>query len=599
MKKMSKLLSILLITTLMGACTPKGNDSKPAGTTGTTTATSTDTSSPSSGGTGLKDGKFVAEAQGHNAPLTLEVTIADKQITAIDITDHKETEEISDPALDRIPKGIIEAQSLAVDTVSGATYTSNAILTAVENALIEAGGDIAAFKENKGEEKEGTAVSYEADVIVVGAGIAGVSAALEATNQGAKVILLEKMASIGGSTIRSGGKIQAAGTSIQKAAGIEDTPEQFVDYLMEVGENQVDRSFIELIANNSADNVEWLISNGVELSDEIELVHSSITPARGHFPVNGSGSGIVLPLYEKLKEKNVQVLLETPALSLISEEGRVIGVKATNLAKDDITITAKAVILATGGFSRNPEYIAEYYPSSGNFTSNAGDGNTGDGITMGLSVDADLVMPDGGINLALNPYTYYGYGEEAKGLFVTPEGERFMDESVFHFKRTRIMMDEGIDNCWYIFDESVFNDRVAKSLEEKMTVEAGSIEELAEKMSADPTKLKATIEKYNELAKKGEDTDFNKSKDFMEPIESGKYYAAHFVMSNSGTHGGLKIDIDSHVINKSGDIIPGLYAAGEVASGQILHKEYPGSGTALIAFLTFGRQAGAAAANEK
>ena len=545
-----------------------------------------------------KAGTYTGEAEGHNGKVKVEVEVDAEKILSVKIVENEETEGVADPAIEKIPNEIVEGQTLAVDTVAGATVTSSAILLAVEEALKEAGADIDALKANKADEKEGQKITKDVDLVVVGAGIAGLAATLEAANNGANVILLEKMPAAGGSTIRSGGKILGANTKLQKEKGIEDTPEQFAEYLMEVGENKVDKDFIELIANNSAENLDWLVENGVELEQDVEPLHSSIKPDRGHWTANGSGAGFTQPLEAKIKEKGIEILYETPATSLIEKDGKIVGVMAENADGDEITVNAKAVILATGGFSRNEEMMEEYFPSAGNTTTNVGEGNTGDGILMGKDAGAELIMNDAGINMALNSPTYYGYGEEAKGLFVTPSGERFMDESIFHFSRTRLMMDEDIDNIWYVFDENTFNDRVAGALEAGTAVEAESIEELAEKMDTDPAKLKATIEKYNEMSKAGEDTEFGKDSQFMVPVEEGKFYAAHMTMSNSGTHGGLKIDIDGKVIGTDGDVIPGLYAAGEVASGQILYKEYPGSGTAIISFLTFGRQAGKAATEE-
>lgn len=543
-------------------------------------------------------GTYAGEADGHNGKVTVEVEVDAEKILSVKVMDNDETEGIADPAIEKIPTKIVEDQTLAVDTVAGATVTSSAILLAVEEALKEAGADIDALKANKAEDEEGEKITKDVDLVVVGAGIAGLAATLEAANNGADVILLEKMPAAGGSTIRSGGKILGAGTKLQEEKGIEDTPEQFADYLMEVGENEVNKDFIDLIANKSAENIDWLVENGVELEQDVEPLHSSIKPDRGHWTANGSGAGFTQPLEAKIKDKGIEILYETPATSLIEEDGKIVGVMAENADGDIITVNAKAVILATGGFSRNEEMMEEYFPSSGDVTTNVGDGNTGDGILMGKEAGAELIMNDAGINMALNSPTYYGYGEEAKGLFVTPSGERFMDESIFHFSRTRLMMELGIDNCWYVFDENTFNDRVAGALEAGTAVEADSIEELAEKMDADPAKLKDTVEKYNKMSKAGEDIEFGKDAQFMNPIEEGKFYAAHMTMSNSGTHGGLKIDIDGRVIDTEGNPIPGLYAAGEVASGQILYKEYPGSGTAIISFLTFGRQAGQAATEE-
>lgn len=540
-------------------------------------------------------GTYTSEAEGYNGEVKVEVEVDSENILSVKVIEEEETEGIADPAIENIPAEIVDNQTLAVEAVSGATATSGAILLAVEAALKEAGADIDALKAKDTEDKEGEQVTKDTDIVVVGAGIAGLAATLEAANNGADVILIEKMAAAGGSTIRSGGKILAANTVIQKEQGIEDTPEQFSEYLMEVGENEVDEEFIDLIANKSAENIDWLIENGVEFAEDIEPVHSSIKPDRGHYAANGSGAGFTQPLEAKIKEEGIEILYETPGISLIEENGEIVGVLAENADGDDITINAKAVILATGGYSQNEEMVAEYFPSSIGVPTNAGEGNTGDGILMGEEVGAELIMHDAGINMALNSPTYYGYGEEAKGLFVNPEGARFMDESEFHFTRTRIMMDEGIDNCWYVFDENTFNDRVAGALEAGTAVEADSIEELAEKMGADSAELEATVAEYNQMSKDGEDTSFGKDAEFMTPIEDGKFYAAHMTMNNSGTHGGLKIDIDGKVIDESGDTIPGLYAAGEVASGQILYKEYPGSGTAILSYLTFGREAGKAA----
>ncbi|NLC65968.1 MAG: FAD-dependent oxidoreductase [Clostridium sp.] len=555
--------------------------------------------SPETGAEGLYTaGTYTGEADGHNGKVKVEVEVDAEKILSVKVLENEETEGIADPAIENIPAKIVADQTLAVDTVAGATVTSEAILLAVEEALKEAGADIDALKAKKSDDKDGEKITKDVDLVVVGAGIAGLAATLEAINNGANVILLEKMPAAGGSTIRSGGKILGANTKWQKEKGIEDTAEQFSEYLMEVGENKVDKDFIDLIANKSAENLNWLEENGVEFEPDVEALHSSIKPDRGHWTANDSGAGFTQPLEAKIKEEGGEILYETPATSLIEKDGKVVGVMAENADGDEITINAKAVILATGGFTRNEDMVKEYFPSAGNITTNVGDGNTGDGILMGKEVGAELIMNDAGINLALNNPTYYGYGEEAKGLFVDPSGERFMDESKFHFTRTRIMMDLDIDNCWYVFDENTFNDRVAGALEAGTAVEADSIEELAEKMEADPVKLKSTLDKYNEMSKAGEDTDFGKSADFMNAVEEGKFYAAHMTMSNSGTHGGLKIDIDGKVIDTKGDVIPGLYAAGEVASGQILYKEYTGSGTAIISILTFGRQAGKSAAEE-
>jgi fumarate reductase flavoprotein subunit len=543
---------------------------------------------------------FSGEAIGHNGPVTVEVGYADGKITSVEVAEHQETVGIGDAAVKAVPASIVEHQSLGVDTITGATVTSKAILAAVEAALVKAGADVTALKQVAVAQGEGTDIFMETDVVVVGGGIAGTAAALEAANNGVTVILLEKLPFLGGSTIRSGGKILGAETPLQKKLGVQDSAEDFAQFLMETGEYQVNEEFINLIAHNSGENIQWLLDNGVELADELEPLHTLYRPElRGHFSANGSGAGFITPLEAKLKEKEtVEILYSTPARELIEEGGRVVGVVAENDRGDTIRIQAKTVILATGGFPRNPEMVEKYFPAAGDFTTNAGEGNTGDGILMGMDVGADIVMPNAGIDLMLNPVTYHGYGEAATELFVTPEGKRFIDEREFHFRRTRVLYDYDVDHHWYIIDSKSYSDRIGAALEAGFAFKADSIAELAGEIEVDPGVLTATVERYNELCAAGTDADFGKPAEFMVPINEGPFYALTMRKSNSGTHGGLKITIDAQVLDTAGKIIPGLYAAGEVASGQILHREYPGSGTAILAFLTFGRQAGSAAAAE-
>lgn len=546
----------------------------------------------------FKAGSYTVETKGHNGNVKVTVTVDENLIKEVKVVEHKETKGVSDPAIENIPLKIVEGQTLAVDTITGCTVSSKAILTAVEEALTQAGADIAALKVEAENNKAAQKITKETDIVVIGAGVAGLSAAIEAAEAGGKVILLEKMPAAGGSTIRSGAKILAAESSIQKAAGIKDSAADFAKFLMEVGEEKVDKEFINLIANNSGENIEWLIKNGVKFEDKIEPLHSYLSPARGHIVAEDSGANLIMPLQAKAKELGVEILLETPAGNLITQGDKVTGVNAKNTNGDEITINAKAVIIATGGFDRNPELIAKYYPSAGKFSTNVGEGNTGDGLLMAEKVGAQILNNNAGIRLVLNPETWFGYGEAADGLFVSPEGKRFMDEKDFHFTRTRIMYDVNIEHCYYIFDESDYSENVGKALAAGTAFEAATIEELAQKIGADTGTLKATFDRYNQLAKKGKDVDFNKPAKFLTPIVKGKLYAAKMSASLSGTIGGIKININGQALNAENQAISGLYAAGEVANGQIFYREYPGSGSSIIANLTFGRQAGAAAAKD-
>lgn len=345
-----------------------------------------------------------------------------------------------------------------------------------------------------------------------------------------------------------------------------------------------------------------MIENGVEMKEEITKLHSSYEFGFGHRTAGfddvpaGGGVGMTKPLTDKITELGGEVLVETPASELIVKDGEVVGVKAVNKDGDDITINAKAVILATGGFAASEDLMKEYHPflKAGSMAHGGNKGNTGDGITMAKAVDSKLLFHDSGIDLGVNSPTYYGYGEEYTGLYVTPEGDRFMDETKFHFTRTRILMDLGFNDIWAVTDQA--NDRVEASVKDGMAFKADSIEELAKLIEADPQKLETTINRYNKLSDKGNDEDYDKDPQFLNKIEGPTYYALKLSMGSSGTIGGLVTTINGEVLDNDDQVIKGLYAAGEVASGQVLYKEYPGSGTAIALYLAYGRQAGRTAA---
>lgn len=540
--------------------------------------------------------------KGHAEGLQVEVTFEGNVITEVKVLEHNETPGISDAALNDIPKAIVEHNSIKVDVVTGATNTSNGIIDAVKQAIEKAGLKVSDFEKEIATSSEGEEITLDTEIVVVGGGIAGLSAALEAIQNGAEVILIEKMPVTGGSTMMSGGLILAAESSISKKLNRTETAQDLADYWYEVSEGKADKEFIELAAKTSGENIDWMIENGVEMKEEITKLHSSHELSFGHRTAGfddvpaGGGVGFTEPLTEKIIELGGQVLLQTPATELIVEDGVVVGVKATNEKGDDITINAKAVILATGGFAGSEELMKEYHPflKLGSMAHGGNKGNTGDGIIMAKAVDAKLLFHDSGIDLGVNSPTFYGYGEEYKGLYVTPEGDRFMDETRFHFTRTRILMDLGFNEIWAITDQG--NDRVEASIENGMAFKADSIEELAELIQADVEKLDATVTRYNELAAKGKDEDFDKDAQYLQKIEGPTYYALKLFMGNSGSIGGIVTTIDGEVINNQDQVIKGLYAAGEVASGQVMYKEYPGSGSAIAFYLAFGRQAGRAAA---
>ncbi|MBP7222371.1 MAG: FAD-dependent oxidoreductase [Sedimentibacter sp.] len=553
--------------------------------------------------TGLyKPGTYTGEGDGMGGKVKVSVKVDDNNILEVKVLENDETKGIGDAAIDKIPSMIVEGQTLSVDAVTGATLTSNAILTAVEAALKEAGADISKLKTVAEGETVNDDKTYETEVVVVGSGAAGLSAALEAANNGAKVILVEKLAMTGGSTARSGGKIQAAGTDIQKSHGVEDNADLYYNHLMSVGENKVDPVKIRLIADNSLADFNWLVENGVEFSKNIEQLHEKYRPIRGHYvsaqdgkvEQDGHGWAITQPLEKMAKEKGVEILLETPAKKLITDNnGTVTGIECEDAKGNKIIVNAKAVILATGGYDFNKELLEEYAPLVKPVYSTVAPGNVGDGLIMARDAGAKIQSGGGAVLLYLDLAVGVG---EVGGLYVDTTGSRFMDETDFWFTRTKKLMDRNQLGMFYITDAKGKSDRFDALVKDGKMVEGSTIEELAGKLGM--TELISTVERYNELAKKGVDEDFNKKPEYMKTVDEGPFYAIAFAPITSGTFGGPVTNEKAQVIAEKGGIIKGLYAAGEVANGDIFYQEYPGSGSSISTCVGMGRIAGRVAAEE-
>lgn len=576
-----------LLSTMMLGC-----QSKPA------------TNGDNSGTTGglFKPGTYTGEGEGIGGKVKVSVTVDENSIKEVKIIENAETKGIADAALERIPAAIVEGQTLAVDTVTGATVTSQAILAAVEAALKEAGADIEALKIKTASTGSKDTMTYDTEVVVVGGGAAGLSAALEAANNGAKVMLVEKLPMTGGSTARSGGKVQAAGTDIQKSHGVEDNADLYYNHLMTVGENKVDPVKIRLIADNSLADFNWLVENGVEFSKNIEQLHEKYRPIRGHYvsvqdgkvEQDGHGWAITQPLEKKAREKGVEILLETPATKLIVDEnGAITGIECENASGQKVIINSKAVILATGGYDLNKELLKEYAPLVEPVHSTVAVGNVGDGLIMARDAGAKIQAGGGAVLLYLDLAAGVG---EVGGLYVDTTGSRFMDESDFWFTRSKKLIDRNQKGMFYITDGNGKLDSFDALVKEGRIIEGSSIEELAGKLGM--TELNSTVERYNSLAKKGKDEDFNKKAELMKPVEEGPFYAVPFLPITSGTFGGPITNENGQVLAENGGVIKGLYAAGEVANGDIFYQEYAGSGSSISSCVAFGRISGRVAAEE-
>lgn len=440
--------------------------------------------------------------------------------------------------------------------------------------------------------------AIDTDVLVIGGGAAGLAAAIEAAEEGVSVMLIEKLPMLGGSTLLSGGIMYGAQTPTQKRAGVEEKWEDLAAYWIEMANGNVDKDIINYIAEHSGETFEWLESQGVEFSEKLSA--QGISPAlRGHTTKEGRGFGFIKPLTTVAEENGVEILLNTAATKLIVSDGVVVGAEAEG--KDGkFTINAKSVVIATGGYDKNPEVVAEYSPVAKGQISYVAAGNKGDGLLMAKEVGADIVSNNGVIGFRgvaeKYPYTTpLGGLVFYPNLFVDQKGERFMNELNHYAIMYDDMMKTGSTEFYSIFDKnSPAVETLETGIEEGYVFKGESFEELAKEIGIPAEAFAASVKRYNDLAIKGVDEDFGKAA--IAPIEEGLVYALKVSPATLGTFGGPRINLQGEVLNKEGQAIKGLYAAGEVANGQLFDTIYPASGSSITMSFTLGRIAGSEAA---
>jgi len=437
------------------------------------------------------------------------------------------------------------------------------------------------------------------DVVVVGSGGAGIAAAIEAAEAGAKVAVLEKLPMVGGSTLLSGGYVYGTGSAMQKKLGIQDSPDALAQYWSDRAGGQVDQAQLKLVAEKSGETIDWLVGMGVKFNNPVATGTSPVL--RSHQTSNG-GVGIINPMKAYADSRKVEFFMETSATRLLTNgKGAVTGVAAKTKDGKTIEFHAKSVVLATGGFDRSPDLEAKLTPDYQTPNTFVAVGNKGEGLLMAQAVGAALEGHGGvigfrgvpGVTALDNPV---GGLIWVPSLYVNKEGKRFVNESadypVFHQELNK----QTDKTSFLIFDAATYQPALDKAVTDGKAYTADSLDALATAAGIDAKTLAATVAEYNAMIKKGKDTQFGKSLKGLPPVAKPKFYALQVVAATLGTMTGLKIDLDTHVLDAKGQPIPGLYAAGEIANGGFFNQVYPASGTSIQMSVTFGRIAGKTAA---
>ncbi|MBQ6974442.1 MAG: flavocytochrome c [Oscillospiraceae bacterium] len=541
-------------------------------------------------------GTYVGVSKGFGGDVEVTVTLSENAIESIAIGGEHETENIGTFAVEMLGERILSAQSPKVDVLTGATVTSNAILRALNDALTQAGADLKRFPDatDSGETVDRVAVNMDADIVIIGAGGAGMTAAIDATQAGKSVILLEKMPYPGGNTTKATGGMNAAETHYQAEQGIEDSVEQFVEDTMKGGHDLNNRDLVTVMAQNSAAAIDWLDSIGAPLPKV--SFSGGATNKRIHAPEDGSGVGayLVTAFRRNLDELGVTVLYDTRATDILTENGAVSGVKAQSKTQD-VTITTRAVILATGGFGNNEDMIVQYRPDLKGTVTTSAPGITGDGIVMAQAIGADLVDIE---QIQLHPTVEQSTSmlitESVRGdgaILVNQEGKRFTNELLTRDVVSAAELAQSGSYAYIIFDQRLREGLKAteKYISTGITVQGDTIEDLAAQLDIDPATLARTLADWNSYVAAQNDPDFGRTTGMEADLSQAPYYAIKIAPGIHHTMGGVKIDTQARVINTQGDPIPGLFAAGEVTGG--VHGGNRIGGNAVADIVVFGKVA--------
>ena len=594
-------------------------------------------------------GDFTATAKGFGGDVSVTLTLTDGAITGCTAEGKDETEGVGSQAIAKMPGAIAESGSIAVDGVSGATITSTAIKEAAAAALTAAGLNPDDYK--TAVEKDATAEdsTVDADVVVVGAGGAGMTAAITAAAEGKSVVILESQSMVGGNSVRATGGMNAGKTVYQdenefgESAGVEKTlkiaaekyadnetitalaktvSEQWAAYqanptgyfdsveLMELdtmigGKGINDPELVETLCANSADAIDWLDEHGITLHNVSSFGGASVK--RIHRPVNAEGKTVsvgsyMIPLLQENCEKaGVKMMLDTTATEILTDaNGAAVGVKATGASGETVTVNAKAVVLATGGFGANLDMVVKYKPELKGFMTTNAPGIQGQGIEMAQAIGAATVdMDQIQIHPTVEANTAALITEGLRGdgaILINEEGQRFIDEVGTRDVVSAAEIAQTGSYSWLVVDQAMADASsvIQGYIKKGYTVTGATYEELGKAMGVDAAAFAETMEKWNGYVEAKNDPDFGRTS-FANPLNTAPYYAVKVTAGVHHTMGGLKINANTEVLNEKGEVIPGLFAAGEVTGG--VHGANRLGGNAVADFTVFGRIAGAAASD--
>ena len=601
-------------------------------------------SASSTSAAGGVSGSFTGTAKGMGE-VSVTLTLTDNVITDCTAKGDEETSGIGSVVIEQFPGEVVEGNTINLDSISGATITSNAFVEAAKAALTEAGLNPDDYMAKADKTANGETVSYDADVVVIGAGGAGMTAA----DAGQKVVILESQAMVGGNSARATGGMNAAKTVYQdenefdQAAGVEKTlataaekyadnetitalaktvSEQWAAYqanptgyfdsveLMELdtmvgGKGINNPELVKTLCEGTADAIDWLDENGITLHNVSSFGGASVK--RIHRPVNEEGKVVSVGAYmipllqENCEKRGIDIVLNTTVDTILTDaNGAAVGVSGTDKDGNTVVVNAKSVILATGGFGANLDMVTQYKPELAGFMTTNAAGAQGQGIEMATAIGAGTVdMDQIQIHPTVEANTAALITEGLRGdgaILVNANGERFIDEVGTRDVVSAAEIAQPGSYSWLIVDQAMADASsvIQGYIKKGYTKTGATYEELAKELDVDPAAFANTMETWNSYVEAKNDPDFGRTS-FANPLNNGPYYAIKVTAGVHHTMGGVTINSATEVLKEDGTVIPGLFAAGEVTGG--VHGANRLGGTAVADFVVFGRIAGESAAN--
>ena len=605
-------------------------------------------SASSTSAAGGVSGSFTGTAKGMGE-VSVTLTLTDNVITDCTAKGDEETSGIGSVVIEQFPGEVVEGNTINLDSISGATITSNAFVEAAKAALTEAGLNPDDYMAKADKTANGETVSYDADVVVIGAGGAGMTAAMTAADAGQKVVILESQAMVGGNSARATGGMNAAKTVYQdenefdQAAGVEKTlataaekyadnetitalaktvSEQWAAYqanptgyfdsveLMELdtmvgGKGINNPELVKTLCEGTADAIDWLDENGITLHNVSSFGGASVK--RIHRPVNEEGKVVSVGAYmipllqENCEKRGIDIVLNTTVDTILTDaNGTAVGVSGTDKDGNTVVVNAKSVILATGGFGANLDMVTKYKPELAGFMTTNAAGAQGQGIEMATAIGAGTVdMDQIQIHPTVEANTAALITEGLRGdgaILVNANGERFIDEVGTRDVVSAAEIAQPGSYSWLIVDQAMVDASsvIQGYIKKGYTKTGATYEELAKELDVDPATFTNTMETWNSYVEAKNDPDFGRTS-FANPLNNGPYYAIKVTAGVHHTMGGVTINSATEVLKEDGTVIPGLFAAGEVTGG--VHGANRLGGTAVADFVVFGRIAGESAAN--